>query len=91
MSPTLIRPLVSDEEVENALRPEFKIVLASVECFSYSIVKGFLAWTISYPGGALTRGVYHHDCLSRAFESLQATVIRTPPATADELERELSS
>ena len=90
LSPALIRPLVSDDEAKAALRPELTKVLASVERFSYSIVKGFLAWTVSYPGGASTRAVCAHDCLSASFAALQERVIRTRPTTTDELERELS-
>lgn len=88
-SPTLIRPLVPDEEAERALRDDFKAALAGMENFSYSVVKGFFKWEFRHPNGSVTSGVLSHDCLSDQFRALQSRLVKLAPLTFDSMEDQL--
>lgn len=88
-SPTLIRPLVTDEEATRTLREDFKAALAGIEYFSYSIVKGFFAWEARHPNGTTDAGVLAHDCLSPQFQALQSRVVKLAPSTFESMEDQL--
>lgn len=88
-SPTLIRPLVSDDEAALALGGDFTAALASIENFSYSIVKGFFSWEVRHPNGTMDAGVLSHDCLSEQFQALQSRVVRLAPLTFESMEDQL--
>ena len=89
LSPTLIRPLVAEEDVLRTLRDDFKATLAIIENFSYSIVKGFFAWEARHPNGTVTAGVLSHDCLSENFQAFQTRVVKLAPLTFESMEDEL--
>lgn len=88
-SPTLIRPLIADCEVEATVRQDFIEILAKINHFSYSMVKGFFTWAYCPPNGTETRGVYPQDCLSGQFANFQERVVKRRPLTFDEMEEEL--
>lgn len=89
ISPTLIRPLISDEEAERALQDDFRAALASIENFSYSVVKGFFTWKYVHLNGSVTSGVLSHDCLSDHFRALQSRLVKLAPLTFDSMEDQL--
>jgi len=89
LSPTLIRPLVADDAVQQALTDEFKNALAAIDNFSYSIVKGFFVWDFSFPNGSTQQGIFAQDCLSDSFKKFQARVVKLQPTTFEEIEEEL--
>lgn len=89
LSPTLIRPLVADDVVQQALTDEFKNALAAIDNFSYSIVKGFFVWDFSFPNGSTQQGIFAKDCLSDSFKKFQARVVKLQPMTFEEIEEEL--
>ncbi len=88
-SPTLIRPLVSDEEAGHMLSEDFKTALAGIENFSYSTVKGFFNWKFMHPNGTVTSGVLSYDCLSEQFRALQSRLLRLAPLTFESMEDQL--
>lgn len=88
-SPTLIRPLVPDDEAVHALRDDFKVAIAGVENFSYSVVKGFFAWEMRHANGTMTSGVLSHDCFSDQFKALQSRVVKLAPLTFESMEDQL--
>jgi hypothetical protein len=88
-SPTLIRPLVSNEEAMHILSEDFKMVLAGIENFSYSIVKGFFSWKFMHPNGTVTSGVLSYDCLSDQFRALQSRLLRLAHLTFESMEDQL--
>lgn len=88
-SPTLIRPLISDEEAKRALQDNFKATLARVENFSYSVVKGFFTWQYLHPNGSVSSGVLSHDCLSEHFRAFQSRLVKLAPLTFDSMEDQL--
>lgn len=89
LSPTLIRPLVSDEVVLEVLAEDFKNALARIDNFSYSIVKGFFCWEFSFANGSAERGVFAQDCLSESFRKFIDRIVRRQPVTFEEIEEEL--
>ena len=89
LSPTLIRPLVADDVVQQALTAEFKNALAAIDNFSYSIVKGFFVWDFSFPNGSTQQGIFAQDCLSDSFKKFQTRVVKLQPMTFEEIEEEL--
>lgn len=89
LSPTLIRPLVADDVVQQALTDEFKNALAAIDNFSYSTVKGFFVWDFSFPNGSTQQGIFAQDCLSDSFKKFQDRVVKLQPMTFEEIEEEL--
>ncbi len=89
VSPTLIRPLISDEEISRTIRDDFKAALATIENFSYSVVKGFFSWEYRHQNGAIESGVLSHDCLSEHFQALQSRLARLAPLTFEMMEDQL--
>lgn len=83
MSPTLVRSLLSDEEAENQLLPEFREILNRLPDFQFSVVRGFLRWSF---GKGLTNGVLSQDCFSDAFQAIQKSVIGMNPASFEDIE-----
>jgi hypothetical protein len=89
LSPTLIRPLVADDVVQQALADEFKNALAAIDNFSYSITKGFFVWNCSFLNGSIQQGIFAQDCLSDSFKKFQDRVVKVQPMTFEEIEEEL--
>lgn len=88
-SPTLIRPLASDDEAALMLRNDFKAALARVENFSYSVVKGFFSWEVRHPNGSTDTGVLSHDCFSDQFRAFQSRVVKLAPTSFESMEDQL--
>lgn len=82
-SPTLIRPLQSDQEANTKLTKEFKEALDGVPDFSYRVERGFFHWS-AFQG--TTSGTYSHDCFSPQFASLQSHIVLMKPTSAEQIE-----
>jgi hypothetical protein len=89
LSPTLIRPLVADDVVQEALTTKFKNALAAINNFSYSTLKGLLAWKFSFPNGSSQQGIFSQDCLSDSFKKFQDRIVKLQPTNFEEIEEEL--
>jgi hypothetical protein len=85
-SPTVIRPLRSDEDAKRQLEEELRQILDAIEGFHYEITRGFLCWTVTGLQGRLP-----FDCFDRRFEGLQQRLIEKAPRTLDDIERLLLS
>lgn len=86
MSPTIIRSLASDDAAAALLTQEARDVLDRVEGLTYTVKRGFFAWS---DATGTTTGVLPYDCFSTSFQNFQRRVLEKRPRSFPEIEEML--
>ncbi|SHJ70803.1 hypothetical protein [Paraburkholderia terricola] len=86
MSPTIIRSLASDTDAVAQLSQEARDVLDNVEGLTYTVKRGFFAWS---DATGTTTGVLPYDCFSTSFQKFQRRILEKKPRSFSELEEML--